>query len=276
MEHPMITGGGEVLRTYDFGPYSGVLIGAPESFGPIKYIYVLIVFEVNNENPVLFVTSEKNEMQSEMIALIEEENPEMASGINPDKCFLGIFSESGHDNLGGSISWCDLERFEKKALEIIKEILSVDPKINSDHEGDISSGEHNIKPDLFSQGYRICDAMLIILVISGPSLMLISVNNGVDPFTWFHFAILAISIVGILGLLRVGVAFAVLALPFFLWAAYSVIQGFFMPPEWSDLVSPVYVGKWAISIFIEYSIGAYFWKKYSGTDFLEWLEQKWS
>lgn len=121
----MITGGGEVLRTYDLGRYKGVLIEAPECFGPIKYVYVLVIFEKEGEEPVLFVTSEKNEMQAMLLATAAETNPEIVSELNPNKCFLGVYSKSGRENHGGSMDWCKLEEFEKKSLEIVGERLGV-------------------------------------------------------------------------------------------------------------------------------------------------------
>lgn len=133
-----------------------------------------------------------------------------------------------------------------------------------------TSGEKN-KPQLFSVGYRACDVLLLILLLGGPALVYHSVNSNRIPISWFHLAVLGVSTVAILGLLRVRVAFALLAVPFFVWAGYSVIRGFFFPPEWSDLVNPIYTAKWAVSIAIEYSIGAYFWKKYSGVEFLDWV-----
>lgn len=121
----MITGGGKVVRTYNLGRYKGVLVEAPESFGPIKYIYVLLVFENEGEEPILFVTSEKNEMQSTLLAMAAENDPELAPDLNPNECFLGIFSQSGRENHGGSMDWCNFEKFEKKALEIVSERLGI-------------------------------------------------------------------------------------------------------------------------------------------------------
>ena len=127
------------------------------------------------------------------------------------------------------------------------------------------------KPQLFSVGYRAWDVLLLILLLHGPALVYHSVNSNRVPFSWFHFPALGVSIVAVLGLLRVRVAFALLAVPFFVWAGYSVIRVFFFPPEWSDLMNPIYAAKWAVSIAIEYLIGAYFWKKYSGVEFLDWV-----
>lgn len=127
------------------------------------------------------------------------------------------------------------------------------------------------RPRLFSPGFRACDTILVALIFGGPALVYYRIINGEEFFVWLHATILLVSLVSILGLLRVRIAFALLALPFFVWAAWSLVLAFFFPPEWSDLVNPIYVGKWAASIVIEYMIGAYFWKKFSKTDFIEWL-----
>ena len=43
-EHPMIRGGGVTQCAYKLGRYKAVLVRKPDSFGPIKFLYVLIVF----------------------------------------------------------------------------------------------------------------------------------------------------------------------------------------------------------------------------------------
>ena len=134
-----------------------------------------------------------------------------------------------------------------------------------------NSSEQSPRPRLFAQGYRACDVLLLALLFGAPALVYYSVENLNVSLNWFHGVALAVSAVALLGLFRVRIAFALLALPFFVWAAYSVVRGFFFPPEWVDLVNPIYAGKWAISIVIEYLIGAYFWKKFSGLEFLDWL-----
>lgn len=74
--HPLITGGGELLRAYTIGPYKSVLVKSPESFGPIKYRYILIVYDHDEKQPILFVTSEQNAMQSELLKIAKESDPD--------------------------------------------------------------------------------------------------------------------------------------------------------------------------------------------------------
>ena len=110
-----------------------------------------------------------------------------------------------------------------------------------------------------------------VILARGAALVFHSVENMSLSFNWFHGVALSVSAIALLGLFRVRIAFALLALPFFVWAAYSVVRGFFFPPEWFNLINPIYVMKWAISILIEYLIGDYFWKKFSGLEFLDWV-----
>jgi hypothetical protein len=97
----------------------------------------------------------------------------------------------------------------------------------------------------------------------GPAANYYSVEEAkVVPFGWFHVGVFPVSFVSLLGLLRVRLAFALLAVPFFVWAAWSIVQALFFPPEWSDLLNPIYAAKWAASIALEGMIGLYFWKKF--------------
>ena len=112
---------------------------------------------------------------------------------------------------------------------------------------------------------------MLAFLFGAPALVFHSVEKLNVSFNWGHGGALAVSAIALFGLFRVRIAFALLALPFFVWAAYSVVRGFFFPPEWFNLINPIYVGKWAISIVIEYLIGAYFWKKFSGLGFLDWV-----
>jgi len=127
------------------------------------------------------------------------------------------------------------------------------------------------KPGLFAPGYRACDVLLLALLFGGPSMVYYSVIKATVPFGWFHGTVLSVSMISVRGFFRIRFAFALLALPFFIWAAWSFARALFFPPEWSDLISPIYAGKWAVSIVIEYMIGAYFWKKFSDIDFLDWI-----
>lgn len=120
MEHPLITGGGNTLRAYALGAYKAVLVERPDSVGPIKYRYVLIVFLAQGKEPVMFVTSEQNAMQAELFKIARETLNDPSLEHDPENFFLGVFSKSGRRNLGGSPSWGDLQKFEERALHLVR------------------------------------------------------------------------------------------------------------------------------------------------------------
>ena len=115
----MLSGGGEVISSQMFGDYQGVFIKKPDSIGPIKYIFVLIIYSQAEEDPpILFVTSEINEMQRELLKVAGHD-----TSPNEGEYYLGVFSETGHENLGKSTDWGNFSKFEKKAISIVKEKL---------------------------------------------------------------------------------------------------------------------------------------------------------
>lgn len=122
------------------------------------------------------------------------------------------------------------------------------------------------KHSLFAEGYRACDTVLIALLVGGP----VAVYFRPLPFDWFGAGVLSVSFVSFLGLLRVKAAFALLALPFFGLAVFAIVRAFFLDP--TDAVNPIAVGSAAIEVVIAYIVGSYFWKKFSGTDFVNWTE----
>lgn len=138
MDHPLITGGGQMLRSYQIGSYKSVLVKSPESVGPIKYLYVMIVFSGNGTEPVLFVTAERNEMQGELLKIAAGQTGNPNLGSEDNGYFLGVFSKDGRFNLGASRDWEDQEKFEKKAIEIVRERLRVadDARIVTQHKKD--------------------------------------------------------------------------------------------------------------------------------------------
>ncbi|MBI1358389.1 MAG: hypothetical protein GC160_28975 [Acidobacteria bacterium] len=112
---------------------------------------------------------------------------------------------------------------------------------------------------LFAPGFRICDALLISIVAGTPLLLYWSLDRV--SLNWVHAGSLALAVVPLLDLLRLRIAFALLAIPFFAWAAISIFRMIFLPPTLGDLVNPLYVEKWVTSAFIGAAIGMYFWTK---------------
>jgi hypothetical protein len=126
---PTITGGTRVCQ-YECGEYRAVLVRDPESFGPIKYPHLLIVFEsVDHTPPIMFVTAEQSVMAPDLLAMLP---PEIRKDLGPDAgngVFLGVFYEGAHSNLGESDEWAILEKFEPKALAVMRSYLNLTSSI---------------------------------------------------------------------------------------------------------------------------------------------------
>jgi len=173
--HPLITGGGELLRAYTIGPYKSVLIKSPESFGPVKYRYILIVYGHEEKQPILFVTSEQNAMQSELLKVAKESDHDFDSPSIGGAYFLGVFSKNGHSTLDLSEDWGRLGKFEEKALSVTKEMLGLteEPKILLRVPADDNGNDAATEPTGTSVGtesskihvFAFVGAMLLAVVI---------------------------------------------------------------------------------------------------------------
>ena len=122
---PLIRGGTKV-RVYECGGFRAVLAKDPESFGPIKYPHVLVVFRaVDDTPPIMFVTAEQNSMGSEMMKIMSEELGQDFGGDAGRGVVLGVFDESGHSNLGSSSDYVVLEKFEAEAIAVMRRRLGL-------------------------------------------------------------------------------------------------------------------------------------------------------
>ena len=94
--------------------------------------------------------------------------------------------------------------------------------------------EKTSKRRLFAPNYRAGDALLTGMFVGGAVFSYLSFQRGI-PFAWPHVGVLGVFVIAVLGLLRVRLAFALLSLPFFVWAGYSCVRWLFFPPRWADL-----------------------------------------
>lgn len=153
---PLLTTGGTIEATHNLGLYRAILTSNPESFGPIKYKFVLRVMRIDINRPVLYVTAEWNELdqdpewqalkeeacesldrllfdgedeesvEGEAIAIDEPEAEKLnVEGQHKQAYVLGVFSSRGRENLGASDEWADKAKFERKALIVAKEYLAI-------------------------------------------------------------------------------------------------------------------------------------------------------
>jgi hypothetical protein len=97
------------IREYALGNYRAILFGDIESAGIVQYRYILAVFDAEGQ-PCFFVASEVNQSRE---------------ALGGGSHFLGVFPGCGHENLGDSDAWADLETFACRAVEIVKERLAI-------------------------------------------------------------------------------------------------------------------------------------------------------
>ena len=84
--------------------------------------------------------------------------------------------------------------------------------------------------------------------------------------SWWEAMFATLLVLAVPGLRRVRLAFALLAAPFFAFAAYKFVDGLFFSPDWSFLRNPLFVAKWAFEVLILGGIGSYFWRKFNARE----------
>jgi hypothetical protein len=110
----------ETRREFAIGDCRAALLANIQAVGGVEYTYILVVRDRSGE-PRLFVTSEVNALSGEFNALSEL----MAEVTGGGSHFLGVFPGEGHENLGMSDDWADIDRFTERAVAIAKDRLGV-------------------------------------------------------------------------------------------------------------------------------------------------------
>ena len=121
---PLIKGGTPV-RSYECGSYQALLIRDPESFGPIEYPHIMIVYRSDEDSPIMFITAEQSTIGPELMDMVAEQRGEDFGDDLGHGVFLGVFDLSGHSNLGASIDYAVLERFEVEAIAVMRRWLEL-------------------------------------------------------------------------------------------------------------------------------------------------------
>ncbi len=117
-------------KLYTIGEYDAALMDNITAEGPVEYEYIIAVFERDNDDPFLFVTSERNDPGEAKIFFEEMGlDPEDFPVAQGESHFLCLFDESGHKNLGDSNDWADIGKFEKQALIMLEKILGTKPTL---------------------------------------------------------------------------------------------------------------------------------------------------
>ncbi len=130
---PLIKGGTPVRR-YACGEYQAVLVRDPESFGPIKYPHLLVVFRATETSPIMFITAEQSTISSALMKIAAKQFGEDFGENAGHSVFLCIFSESGHANLGSSSDYAILEKFEVESLAIMRQQLGIHASVSMIHD----------------------------------------------------------------------------------------------------------------------------------------------
>lgn len=125
----MKSGSGTVLRQYSLGRYSCMLIQEPESIGPIKYSFMLLVTEQDSNALAMVVTCETNDMQNELLNKTAEgfdQNARTELLKNAPAAFFCIFDQQGTHRIVEQLGQVpDVENFLGKALALAGKQLGV-------------------------------------------------------------------------------------------------------------------------------------------------------
>lgn len=122
---PQIQGGTPVC-TYECGGYRAILVKDPESFGPIKYPHVLIVYRaIDNTPPIMFITAEQGTISSTVLEKLPDDLKEGLGESAENEVFIGVFDDRGHSDFSSSSEYAILEKFESKALLVMRNSLNL-------------------------------------------------------------------------------------------------------------------------------------------------------
>lgn len=139
------------------GKHTAVLLDDIESLGPVKYQFILLVFDDRSKEPCLFVASEVNET---------------ARRFGGGSHFLGLFAGETHSNYGSSDDWSDIGKFEQAALKLALQHLSSQVTSTSDKQSFLTYEEY------LSLVRELTD-YLSAFIIAGDSLMKVQ-YRGID------------------------------------------------------------------------------------------------
>ena len=122
--------GGTPVCSYECGGYRAILVKDPESFGPIKYPHVLIVYRaIDNTSPIMIITAEQGTISPTLLEKLPEELKGGFGKNAGNKVFIGVFDEKGHSNYSSSSEYAILEEFESKALLVMRNSLNLTCRI---------------------------------------------------------------------------------------------------------------------------------------------------
>lgn len=165
----MKRGSGKVYGFYRLGGYTCMLIRAPESIGPIEYLFMLVVTEEGSNSPLLVVTCERNQMQSELLSAVAEQldaatRKEIESA---SRAVLGLFDKDGAHHLLETVdNVFDEYQFRVKALSIAADRLGVpEPPVPISPERSVTAAARD---GTFPLGLIIAVGVVLLFILLFP------------------------------------------------------------------------------------------------------------
>jgi hypothetical protein len=102
------------------------LLGDVHSVGSIRYAYLLAIHRDGAREALAFVSSEDPGSDDDLLGELGMGADDFAGPTEGN--FLCVFREEGHFNLGASPDWLDEGKFERRALELARELLAQAPR----------------------------------------------------------------------------------------------------------------------------------------------------
>ncbi len=97
-------------KSFKLGNYEAIIVSDIVSYGNIQYEHLLYLYEKGKQEPIYFVSAEKNQLA------LETGSPTL---------FLCAFEKTGHANFGLDSSLKDITNFTKAALGIIAQKFNI-------------------------------------------------------------------------------------------------------------------------------------------------------
>jgi len=122
--------GGTTVCSYECSGYRAILVKDPESFGSIKYPHVLIIYRaLDDASPIMFITAERGTISPALLEKLPEELKEGFGENSGNEVFIGVFDERGHSYFSSSSKYANLDKFETKALLVMRKSLNLTCRI---------------------------------------------------------------------------------------------------------------------------------------------------
>jgi len=196
MTGPIFTAPGPIKVAYQLGPYALFFHENPVSPPPISYRYMMIVMDTEAETPdiLLSVTAEKNELRDEFMEIARKHSSDIEVPAAEEGSYvLGVFYNENHENLGSSTDWGDFIKFKNKAIEIVKDRLSVqgeavainphDTSHTGSEEGRGASIPDDQSSELDNSGWGVKKILIVLVLVAAAILFIMNSDWGQKTFS---------------------------------------------------------------------------------------------